>query len=108
MKRNRHISVIIPALNEERAIPRLLEMLGEEDRADLVKEELAQAMGSLHVREAIPRLIQLTDDAEPLEARTAAHAALQQLTGVGGQIKFSDAAREHWDLWWRDHRAEVR
>jgi len=86
---------------ERRAVPKLLEMLGEPSRDDLVKEALAHAFGRLGLREAIPRLVELTDMCEAPAVRAAAHNALRDLTGAGGQIKLSGATREHWTLWLR-------
>jgi len=99
---------VLVAKGEHKAVPKLVETLDDRERADIVKERLAEAMARFRIREAIPRLIQLTDVSEQLAVRTAAHDALQALTGAGGAVKFSDAAREHWSLWWRDHHTSVR
>jgi len=99
---------VLAAKHEGRASPKLLVMLDDRDREDLVKAELAAALGALRAIKAIPRLIALTDKAQPLQVRTAAHNALQTLSGTRGEIKFGDATRQHWTLWWRDHKDSVR
>jgi len=99
---------VLTAKGEHKAVPKLVETLDDRERADIVKERLAEAMAKFRTREAVPRLIELTDISEQLAVRTAAHDALQALTGAGGALKFGDAAREHWALWWRDHHTSVR
>ncbi|MFC1806618.1 HEAT repeat domain-containing protein [Planctomycetota bacterium] len=99
---------VLVARGQQKALPKLREMLDNPKRDGLVKEALARAMGTLKVREAIPRLIELTDAAEPHDARLAAHGALQSMTDVGAGVKFSEAARQNWTLWWRDHRNVVQ
>lgn len=94
---------ILTARVERRALPRLLEMLSDPARADAVKEALASAMGTLEAREAIPRLVELTDKLEPSGVRQAAHHALVKLTGAGAQVKLGDNTREQWTLWLRQH-----
>ena len=92
---------------ERQAVPTLLQMLAEPDRTDNVKEALARGAGLLGLRQAIPRLVELTDKAEAPDVRSAAHHALQALTGAGAQIKLSDATRDHWTLWLRSQSAPV-
>ena len=94
---------VITAKGEGRAMPALLQMLRDPQRADIVKEEVARAFSVFRTKDAIGRLIELTDTSEPLGVRSAAHNTLKALTGVGGEIKLGDATREHWSLWWRDH-----
>jgi len=99
---------VLTAKVQQKVLPRLLEMLDDPQRAGVVREELARAMVVFSATEAVPRLIELTDTAEPHGVRTAAHAALQSLTGAGAAVKFGEAARQHWTLWWRDHRVSLR
>lgn len=99
---------VLVARGEHKAVPKLVETLDDRERADIVKERLAAAMARFRTREAVPRLIELTDASEHLAVRAAAHDALQALTGAGGAVKFGDATREHWSLWWRDHHTFVR
>jgi hypothetical protein len=99
---------VLAAKHERGTAPRLLAMLDEPDRDDIVKEKLAEALAAFGSREAIPRLIELTDTAEARDVRIAAHTALQALTGAGAGIKFGDATRQHWTLWWRDHATRAR
>ncbi|MFW6108712.1 MAG: HEAT repeat domain-containing protein [bacterium] len=94
---------VLAARHERDTLPRLLEMLCEPDRPDLTKEALARAMADFEARRGIPRLIELTDTREAIPVRTAAHESLRSLTGAGAAIKFGDATRQHWTLWWRDH-----
>lgn len=94
---------VLAAKYEDKALPRVLEMLRDPDRADIVKAELANATAEFKAKTAIPRLIELTSTTEPQPVRAAAHNALQTLTGTRGEVKFGDAARQHWTLWWRDH-----
>ncbi len=93
---------------EREAVPRLLKMLHDARRDDLVKQELAGAMAVFKSPDAVPRLIELTDATEAPAVRSAAHDALRSLTGAGASVKFGDATRQHWTLWWRDHRTVVR
>lgn len=86
---------------ERRAIPKLIEVLGDPTRADFVREVVATAMGTLDVREAAPRLVELTDTSEPPAVRSAAHNALVKMTGAGAQVKFGPNSREQWTLWLR-------
>ena len=90
---------VLTEKGERRVAPKLLAMLEDPQRADLVKEALAKAAAALDLREAIPRLVELTDVAESLSVRAAAHNALERLTGAGGQVKLTKAARQHWTLW---------
>lgn len=90
---------IVTAKAERRVAPKLLTMLEDPQRADSVKEALAKSAAALDLREAIPRLVELTDVAESPGVRAAAHNALVKLTGAGGQVKLSKATREHWTLW---------
>jgi hypothetical protein len=94
---------VLAAKREREALPTLLEMLAEPERPDLTKEALASAMADFGARTTIPRLIELTDTREATPVRSAAHEALRTLTGAGAAIKFGDATRQHWTLWWRDH-----
>jgi len=86
---------------ERRAVPKLVEILSDPTRADFVREVAAAAMGTLDVREALPRLVELTDTAEPPAVRSAAHNALVKMTGAGAQVKFGPSSREQWTLWLR-------
>lgn len=90
---------------ERRALPTLLEMLADTARAEPVKQALATAMGGLSVREALPRLVELTDLAEPQGVRAAAHNALLKLTEAGAQVKLGANTREQWTLWLRSQQA---
>jgi len=92
---------IIAEKVERRAVPKLLAMLNDPNRAEVVKEALANALGALKIDEAMPRLVELTDRAEAPGVRAAAHNALQRLTGAGAQIKLGDSTRENWTLWLR-------
>jgi hypothetical protein len=94
---------VLAAKGERRAVPRLLSMLSDPGRTDIVQQELANAFARFPTREAVARLIELTDVAEPLAVRSAAHNTLRTITRCGGEIKLSEASREHWTLWWRDH-----
>jgi len=86
---------------ERRAVAKLLTMLNDPSRAEVVKETLANGLGLLSIQEALPRLVELTDKAEAPGVRAAAHNALQRLTGAGAQIKLGDSTRETWTLWLR-------
>ncbi|MFW6107208.1 MAG: HEAT repeat domain-containing protein [bacterium] len=99
---------ILREKGERRAVPRLLDMLEDPDRADIVKEELAATMGEFEFLEAVPRLIELTDTREAQDVRIASHNALKILTGAKGEMKLSDATRQHWTLLWRDHPKRPR
>ena len=98
---------VLGVKREYKVLPKLREMLGESEREDTVKAELAKAVASLGCREAIPRLIELTDSRQDRDVRMAAHNALEALTGAGANVKFGDATRQHWSLWWRDHHQVV-
>lgn len=87
---------------ERRAQPKLMEMLHDPARSELVKEVLAYTMGHFGVREAVPRLVELTDRSEPQSVRAAAHEALVKITGAGAQVKLADNTREQWTIWLRD------
>jgi HEAT repeat protein len=88
------------------ALPRLLAMLDDHERDDAVKEALAGAAAAFRSREAVPRLIELTDRTESLPVRSAAHNALKTITGAGGTVKLSDGTRTHWELWWANQKEE--
>ncbi|HPD14881.1 MAG TPA: HEAT repeat domain-containing protein [Planctomycetota bacterium] len=90
---------------ERRALPKLLEMLNDPTRAEFVLETVAAAMGTLDVREAVPRLVELTDTSEPPAVRSAAHNALVRMTGAGAQVKFGPNSREQWTLWLRTQQS---
>jgi len=90
---------------EQRAVPKLLEMLRDPTRDDLVKETLAAAFTSLRAEAAVPRLVELTDTSEGPGVRSAAHRTLRSLTGAGGQIKLSKATRQHWEIWLRNQKS---
>ncbi len=90
---------------ERNAVPKLLDMLNDPDRAEPVRAALANAMGSLAVREAIPRLVEMTDKAEPPGVRAAAHHALLKMTGAGAQVKLGESTREQWTLWLRSQQS---
>ncbi len=94
---------VLSEKGERRVTPKFLTMLDDPRRGDLVKEALAKAAGALNLREAIPRLVELTDVAESPGVRSAAHNALERLTGAGGQVKFSKVVRQHWMLWLKNH-----
>lgn len=94
---------VLAAKGEWRALPKLIEMLRDPDRTDIVKEELASAFSHFPTRDAVPRLIELTDASESLGVRSAAHNTLRSITHAGGEMKLSEASRQHWTLWWRDH-----
>jgi len=94
---------VLAAKGEQRALPKLLEMLRDPDRTDIVKQELASACSRFPTKDAVPRLIELTDLSEPLAVRSSAHSALRAITQCGGEMKLGEATREHWTLWWRDH-----
>jgi hypothetical protein len=96
---------VLAAKSERGAAPKLLEMLSDPGRADPVKEALAEAVATFRLRDAIPRLVELTDNAEAPGVRGAAHNALRDLTGAGGQVKLSEAARQHWTLWLRTQQS---
>jgi len=98
---------ILAAKSEWRALPKLLELLRDSGRTDIVKQELASAFSRLPTRDAVPRLIELTDLGEPLAVRSAAHNTLRAITHCGGEMKLSEATRQHWTLWWRDHPNSV-
>lgn len=98
---------VLAAKREYEVLPKLRAMLEQPERDNAVQAELAKAMGAFRHRAAIPRLIELTDNSEDHDVRMAAHTALQTLTGAGAEIKFGDAARQHWSLWWRDHHQVV-
>lgn len=87
---------------ERRAQPILLKILNDPGRAETVKEAIAATMGHFGVREAIPRLLELTDKSEHQAVRAAAHEALVKITGAGAQVKFADNVREQWTIWLRD------
>jgi len=87
-----------------KAKAKLLEMLADPGRDDVVKEALAGAFASVHTKEAIPRLVELTDVSEAPGVRASAHHTLQALTGVVGEIKLGDATRQHWTLWLRNNK----
>ena len=89
------------------ALAQLLELLHDSGRTDIVKQELASAFSRLPTRDAVPRLIELTDVGETLAVRSAAHSSLRAITHCGGEMKLSEASREHWSLWWRDHPNSV-
>jgi hypothetical protein len=93
---------VLAAKNDDKAIPKLLDMLRDTERADVVKEELADALAGFRVREAVPRLIELTDTRESQSVRAAAHSGLQAITGAGAEVKLGDATRQNWTLWWRN------
>ena len=94
---------VLTEKGERRAAPKLLVMLEDPGQSDTVKESLAKAVAALGLREAIPRLVELADVAESDGVRAAAHNALERLTGAGGQVKLSKAARQHWTLWLRNN-----
>jgi len=99
------LAVEILAENVERpALPKLQEMLGDGRRGSVVKEQLAAAMAKLGVNDAIPRLVELTDNAEDPSVRSAAHHALVRLTDSGAQVKLGDNTREQWENWLRSRR----
>jgi len=56
---------------ERAAVPKLVEMLNDPTRSEAVREALANAIGLLGVREAMPRLVEMTDKAEPPGVRAA-------------------------------------
>ncbi|MBM4042671.1 MAG: HEAT repeat domain-containing protein [Planctomycetes bacterium] len=89
---------------DRRSLPKLTEMLKDLSRADAVKEALATCMGTFGTQEAIPRLVELTDNAEARSVRSAAHHALLRLTQAGAQVKLGDNTREQWDNWLRSRR----
>jgi len=100
-------AAVLAAKGERRAVPKLLDLLRDTGRAETVTAEVAAAFALLPTREAVPRLIELTDVREPIAVRSAAHNTLRELTRTGGEIKFGDATRQHWSLWWRDHPNSV-
>ncbi len=93
---------VLTAKVERRALPKLLEMLRDPARSELVREDLAITMGQLAIREAVPRLVELTDKSEPQRVRAAAHEALVRITGAGAQVKLAGNTREQWTIWLRD------
>jgi hypothetical protein len=85
--------------------PKLLEMLADPSRDDIVKEALARAFALVRVPEAMPRLVELTDTREATGVRAAAHNTLKAITGAGGAIKLGEATCQHWTLWLRNNQA---
>jgi len=94
--------IILREKHDRRAGEKLLSMLGADDLEPNVQGELAGAMAEFKMMEAIPRLIELTDNKEEPSVRAAAHSALKMLTGAGAQVKLGTATRESWNHLWDD------
>lgn len=72
-------------------------------RGIFVRPHAAQALGSLGGPEATQALIEVVNDADP-ETRSAAHAALLNLSGRSVAPAGPGSEQERWQSWWNEQR----
>jgi hypothetical protein len=96
--------------SQEKAVPKLVEMI-RANQSEGVARELATAMerfaDNKQTMQAVPRLIELTDESEPQPVRAASHKALIRLIGMKQAVKFGSAMRQQWEEVWKMERRHI-
>ncbi len=104
---------VLTAKRERKAMGKLFTILKDTERHPEVTARAAKTFTIMRTKKRpaiikiVERLIELTDDSQPLNVRAAAHSALKDLLDTG-IVKFGDGARTRWMEVWTDRKPTFR
>jgi hypothetical protein len=104
---------VLTAKREREAMGKLFAILKDTSRHPEVTARAAKTFTVMRTKKKpalikiIERLIELTDDSQPLKVRTAADSALRDLLDTG-IVTFGDGVRIRWTEIWADRKPNFR
>jgi len=97
--------------NEGSALPKLFAMLNDPRRDPLVTARVATSIARIpltapRLTKVVPRLIELTGEAQPEDVRAAAHHALKKLLDTN-VVRYGPGTRDAWEEFWKSSPMNV-